>query len=169
MNVSVLIATVLQFALIGTAQAVCPVCTVAVSTGVGLSRWLGVDDTITGLWLGGLIVSLIIWSINWMEERHIRFRGRNLLTTVAYYLLVAAPLHFAGVTGHPDNTLMGIDKLILGTVLGSVAFYAGASWYERLKARNLGHASFPFQKVVMPIAPLILMTLAFYAGSKGGA
>jgi hypothetical protein len=64
---------------------------------------------------------------------------------------------------------MGIDKLILGSVLGSVAFYAGATWYERLKARNLGHASFPFQKVVMPIAPLILMTLAFYAGSKGGA
>jgi hypothetical protein len=166
MNFLVLIATALQFGLIGAAQAVCPVCTVAVSTGVGLSRWLGVDDTITGLWLGGLIVSLIIWSINWMEERHIRFPGRNLFTIFVYYLLAVVPLHLAGVTGHLDNTLFGIDKLVLGTVLGSGAFYAGAVWYERIKESNLGHANFPFQKVVMPIAPLILLTFLFYLATK---
>jgi len=28
------------------ALAVCPICTVAVGAGVGLSRWLGIDDTI---------------------------------------------------------------------------------------------------------------------------
>lgn len=45
-------ATAIELGLTAKAQAVCPVCTVAVGTGVGLSRWLGVDDTITGLWLG---------------------------------------------------------------------------------------------------------------------
>lgn len=166
MKSSALVAIVIALGLTGKAHAVCPVCTVAVSTGVGLSRWLGVDDTITGLWLGGLIVSLIIWSINWMDERHIRFAGRNLLTIVAYYLLVAAPLHFAGVTGHPENTLLGIDKLVLGIMLGSGAFYAGAAWCESIKEGNLGHAYFPFQKVVMPIAPLMLLTFFFYIATK---
>jgi hypothetical protein len=166
MKSSTLIATLLALGLIENAHAVCPVCTVAVSTGVGLSRWLGVDDTITGLWLGGLIVSLIMWSINWMDERRVRFAGRNLLTIFVYYLLAVLPLHLAGVTGHPDNALFGIDKLVLGTVLGSGAFYAGAAWYERVKASNLGHAYFPFQKVVMPIAPLILLTFLFYVATK---
>jgi len=49
--------------------AVCPLCTVAVGAGVGLSRWLGIDDVITGLWIGGLIVSLIAWSENWLDKK----------------------------------------------------------------------------------------------------
>ncbi len=144
------------------ARAVCPVCTVAVGTGVGLSRWLGVDDAITGLWLGGLTVSLIIWSINWMEQRNIRFRWRTPITIVSYYLLIVLPLYVTGIMGHPDNTLLGVDKLALGMGAGSAAFFAGAWWYERQKKKNLGHADFPFQKVVMPITPLILLTAVFY-------
>lgn len=31
------------------AKAVCPVCIVAVASGVGLCRFLGIDDAITGL------------------------------------------------------------------------------------------------------------------------
>ena len=42
------------------ALAVCPICTIAVGAGVGLSRYFGVDDAITGLWVGGLIVSMIV-------------------------------------------------------------------------------------------------------------
>jgi hypothetical protein len=37
-----------------TASAICPLCTIAVGAGVGLSRWIGVDDAVTGLWIGGL-------------------------------------------------------------------------------------------------------------------
>jgi len=48
------------------ALAVCPICTVAVATGIGFSRWLGIDDTITGLWIGGLTVSLK--SIGWERK-----------------------------------------------------------------------------------------------------
>jgi hypothetical protein len=143
-------------------QAVCPVCTIAVSAGVGLSRWLGVDDTITGLWLGGLTVSFITWTIDWMEKRSVQFNGRGLLTTVAYYLLIFMPLYFIGIVGHPDNTLYGIDKLLLGTVIGSGVFYAGARWYEYLKNKNGGHAYFPFQKAVMPVVPLIITSIVFY-------
>ena len=36
------------------AHAVCPVCTVAVGAGLGLAEWLGIDDSISGLWIGAL-------------------------------------------------------------------------------------------------------------------
>jgi len=55
------------------ALAVCPICTLAVGAGVGLSRWLGIDDTISGLWVGGLIVSLIYWTIDWLGEEKYSF------------------------------------------------------------------------------------------------
>jgi hypothetical protein len=174
-GVFILAAGLAEFGLMTQAQAVCPVCTVAVTTGVGLSRWLGVDDTITGLWIGGVIVSLIIWSINWMDNHNIRFKGKALITAGSYYLLVLAPLYLAGFIGQRDpllafpiNTFWGVDKLVLGIAAGSVAFYAGAWSYERLKERNKGHAYFPFQKVLMPLVPLILLSPVFYLLTKRG-
>ena len=147
---------------IKTASAICPLCTIAVGAGVGLAEWLGIDDTITGLWVGGLIVSLIMWTIHWLDKKNIKFKGRKILVTLAYYLIVIAPLYPLGIMGHPLNKLWGIDKLLLGIILGSIFFFIGGLWYLILKKRNDEHAYFPFQKVIMPIAPLIILSIVFY-------
>jgi hypothetical protein len=146
------------------ALAVCPICTIAVGAGVGLSRWLGIDDSITGLWIGGLTVSMITWTISWFDKKNIQFKGRIFVTILSYYLLIVIPLYFMGIMGNPLNTICacGLDKLIIGIVTGSGAFWFGAEWYFHLKEKNGGHAYFPFQKVVMPISPLIIMSLLFY-------
>ena len=153
----------------GKALAVCPICTVAVGAGVGLSRWLGIDDSITGLWVGGLTVSMITWTISWLDKKNIRFKGRIIAIILGYYLLIVVPLYFMGIMGNPINTICAYgmaDKLLLGIVAGSIAFWFGASWYYYLKEKNQGRAYFPFQKVVMPIAPLILLSIIFYLLTK---
>lgn len=150
------------------ALAVCPICAVAVGTGVGLSRWLGIDDSITGLWIGGLTVSMITWTISWFDRKNINFKGKNIITAIGYYLLIVVPLYFMEIIGNPLNSLCGcgLDKLLLGVIAGSVSFYFGASWYFYLKEKNSGHAYFPFQKVVMPISPLIILSIIFYFLTK---
>ncbi|MBP6890908.1 MAG: hypothetical protein PHH17_02860 [Candidatus Pacebacteria bacterium] len=150
------------------ALAVCPICTVAVGAGVGFSRWIGIDDSITGLWIGGLTVSMITWTVSWFDKKNIHFRGRMLATIVGYYLLIVVPLYFMGIIGNPLNTICacGLDKLVIGVLVGSIAFWFGASWYYHLKEKNGGHAYFPFQKVVMPISPLIIMSIIFYLLTK---
>jgi hypothetical protein len=147
------------------ALAVCPVCTVAVGAGVGFSRWLGIDDTITGLWIGGLIVSLILWTITWLNKKNIFFKGRAFWITLGYYALAVAPLYPMDIIGHPYNKFWGIDKLVLGIVLGSLFFFLGAQSYDLLK-KKLGHAQFPFQKVAMPLLPLIILSAVFYFLTK---
>ena len=144
------------------AKAVCPVCTVAVCASVGLSRWLGVDDTITGLWLGGLAVSLIIWTINWLNKKNIRFLGRKPLIVLIYYAAIIWPLYQFNLAGHPYNKLWGYDKLLLGITIGSIAFLIGALSYKYLKKRNNGQAYFPFQKIAMPVGLLVIFSLLFY-------
>ncbi len=146
--------------------AICPLCTIAVAAGVGLSRWLGIDDTITGLWIGGLTISMIWWTIDWFNRKNFRFIGRNILTTLAYYLMIVVPLYYYDVLGHPLNILWGVDKLFLGISLGSIFFFVGAVWYFHIKKNHDGHAYFPFQKVVMPVAPLIIMSVVFYFITK---
>ena len=150
------------------ALAVCPICTIAVGAGVGLSRWLGIDDAITGLWVGGLIVSMITWTESWLDKKNIHFRGRILANVLVYYALIVIPLYYSGIIGNPLNTLCacGLDKLLFGIIAGSLAFWFGASWYYYLKEKNKGHAYFPFQKVVMPIAPLIILSIIFYFLTK---
>jgi len=94
----------------------------------------------------------------------IHFKGRNIVTIAGYYLLIVLPLYFVGIIGNPSNALhnYGIDKLLLGIITGSIAFYFGAVWYYYLKQKNNGHAYFPFQKVVVPVSPLIILSIIFY-------
>ncbi len=143
-------------------HAVCPVCTIAVAAGLGLSRWLGIDDLITGLWIGGLLVSLTIWTEDWLTKKKFwPVKYRWIATLLAYYALVIIPLYFTSIIGHPLNTLLGVDKLFFGSVLGGLVFYWLGVWaYQQWKTRR-GSACFPFQKVVMPLAALLALSLIF--------
>ena len=154
--------TFLLLAPLAAAKAVCPICTVAVCASVGLSRWLGVDDTITGLWVGGLAISVIIWTIDWLNRKKIRFFGRQPLIVIGYYVLILWPLYHYNMVGHPLNKLWGIDKLLLGMAIGTIGFIAGVLLNGYLKKKNAGKAYFPFQKVVFPVGMLAVLSLVFY-------
>lgn len=143
------------------AYAMCPVCTVAIAGGVGLSRWLGVDDTVTGVWIGGLLVSMTFWTINYLNAKKIKFFGMNILIPIAYYLLTLIPLDYSEIIGHPYNKLWSIDKLILGIAIGTVITVIAMSLYELMRRKN-GKAHFPFEKVALPVLSLILASGAFY-------
>jgi hypothetical protein len=150
----------------GTAYAMCPVCTVAVGAGIGLSRWLGVDDTVTGLWIGAIIISMSMWTINWLEKKKIKFIIRDLSVYAVYIAAIFIPLYYKDIIGHPLNQLWGIDKLALGMAVGAVAFYLTAGMYLAMKKRHDNHAHFPFQKIVMTVGILILLSGIFYLVTK---
>jgi len=139
--------------------AVCPVCSIAVGAGIGFSRWLGVDDLITGLWVGALVVSMIMWTINWFNKKNIKFKFSSLIISLSYYLLVVIPLFFTGIIGHLNPFFLFLDKLSVGIIIGSVIFWVMEKWYSYLKNKNNGHAYFPFQKVAMPVGALIILSL----------
>lgn len=171
-----------SFLSVSTIKAVCPVCTVAVVAGLGVSRQLGVDDIVTSIWIGGLILSASFWTIDWIEKskfrekiyKHIcKFKcgmtenqALKFWTILIMYGLVFVPLFFTHTIGIPGNTFWGIDKIIFGTVVGSVIFSAGM-WADRSvrKARD-GKQLFLFQKVVFPVLGLIISSLVFYLVTK---
>ena len=142
--------------------AVCPLCSVVVGAGIGLSQYCGIDDTITGLWLGGLIVTLIAWTIYWLNKKNIRFYGRKIIVTIMYYAMIIIPLFINGIMGHELNKLWGIDKILLGIIVGSMAFLGGTITHILLKKNNNGRVYFPFQQVVAPVLPLIILSIIFY-------
>lgn len=148
------------------ANAVCPVCTVAVGAGLEGARLLGVDDVITGIWAGGLTLSLAGWTANYMRSHGVSRPIWYVLNFVAYYAILALvyfiPLNNPIVLFN-DRCMWGIDQFLLGIVIGSIVFFVMELWYSTIKKNNGGHALFPFQKVVMPFGGLLITTLIFWA------
>ena len=146
--------------------AICPLCTIAVGAGIGAAEYAGIDDIIIGLWVGGFVVSLILWTIYWLDKKKIHFKFRKLVVTLAYYLIMVLPLYFLYMTNRPLDVFFGINKLLFGIILGSVSFVVFAQLYQFMKKRNGGKSLFPFQKVIMPISPLIVLSIVFYFITK---
>ncbi len=170
---------IILFAAVPLAHAVCPVCTVAVGAGLGLAEWLGIDDTISGLWIGALIVSMSLWTINWLNAKSSTLRNsdsgavgreksnfgkkiRDIFIFLIYYAIVILPLYWKGKIGHPLNRLCGIDKLLFGIILGSFLFAVGVIFHNYLRKRNGNISYFKGQKIVFGIAPLIITSIILY-------
>jgi len=150
-------------------SAVCPVCTVAVAGGLGLSRYLGVDDTISGIWIGGLILSSSLWLIDLLSNKdYFKYLKKprvilfaKYLIIVLMYLLIFVPLAWKDIIGHPFNTFWGVDKLIVGTIVGTLVFLTGM-WTDKKVRRIKGRQLINYQKVVFPIALLTISSIMFW-------
>jgi predicted Fe-Mo cluster-binding NifX family protein len=141
-------------------SAVCPVCTVAVGCGVGLSRYLGVDDLISGLWIGAFLFSSGLWLIDYLSKKGIKFAFRNFLILFFVYLL--GFLSLKDFIGHYSNKIFGLDKLIFGIILGTVVLIIAIFIDKVLRRRNQEKVYFPYQKVIIPLILLIISTLILY-------
>lgn len=154
--------------------AVCPVCTVAVIGGLGLSRFLGIDDSVSGVWVGGLILSLSFWTADWISkkkylEKLIKKIQKTGIVVTTYILLSALtfiPMFATNFIGHPVNKIWGIDKLIFGTAVGTLFFLLGV--FADQKERQIkGRQFFQFQRVVFPVVSLLVASVILYLATKG--
>jgi hypothetical protein len=141
----------------------CPVCTVTVIAGLGLSRILGIDDLITAIWIGGFILSLSFITINWIAKKWPKFNSKYyfLPTIILMYLFVLIPFILNHTIGIIRNTIFGIDKIIFGIVTGSLVFLIGV-WADKFQRKKFKKIFFPFQKVVFPVLSLIIISLIFF-------
>lgn len=142
--------------------AVCPVCTVAVGVGVGLSRYLGIDDTISGLWIGGLILSSSLWLASFLRQKKFKTPFLELISVSLFYLLTVLPLYWTGIIGHAANMLWGIDKLLLGILVGSGLFGLSVGADKLLRVTNRGKVYIYYQRVILPISFLLIGSFIFY-------
>lgn len=149
------------------AQAVCPVCTVAVCAGLGLSRWLKVDDLLSGVWVGGLLASSLSWLVNWLKTKRFYRKIYFYPLVILFYILTIYPLILGKIIGHPQNKIcffnrIYIDRLMFGIIVGNISFMAGVILNNFLKTKNGRKSFFPFQKVVIPIALLVMTNFVLY-------
>ena len=144
------------------ANAVCPVCTVAVGAGVGLSRLIGIDDSVAGIWLGGLILSSALWMADWIRKRKWKIPAPEFLATLLMLLFVIPPLYWSKMIGLSDNTLWGIDKILLGIIIGLLIFLLAVFIDKWLRTSNADKVYIYYQKIIVPLFLLSITSFIFY-------
>ena len=58
------------------ALAHCPLCVAGAAAGITLTRWVGVDDSITGIWIGALLGAMAFWLSNLLGRKNKIFFNR---------------------------------------------------------------------------------------------
>jgi hypothetical protein len=135
----------------------CPVCTVGVGAGLEAARLLGVDDAITGVWAGALVLMLSLWTIKFLKRRGVENGLWYLAVLASYYALLGGVYFLPGIEFGAD-TLLGADKFLLGAILGTIAFYI-AEYRLNISLRNNGGKSrYKFQKVIVPMGALLALS-----------
>ncbi len=146
---------------------VCDLCTLGVVAGLSISRYLWVDDSVVGVWVGACIVALIIMTNAYLEKKNIRFRFRDTVIALSYVVFSYGSLYYAGVIGLYRNTFLKstsifLDKILISSVIGGGVLIGGSLLYQFLKARNNNKAHFPFEKVAIPLVLLTITSALFY-------
>lgn len=143
-------------------EAVCPVCTVAVGAGVGVSRMIGIDDTITGVWIGGLIISSGLWLADFIRKKSWKIPFPEVLSMLLMTLFVIPSLYWLKMIGLAGNTFLGVDKIIFGSLTGSLIFFLGVGIDKFLRSINNNKVFIYYQKVIIPLLMLSIMSLILY-------
>jgi hypothetical protein len=143
---------------------VCPICTVAVAAGVGVLREAGVDDLITGMWFGALIVSSIAWMIDYLNRKNVHFLFRKILVIASFYAIFLLPLYYinmggATILGNYQFMIWGMERLLAGVIFGTIVFILSVLADKYLRTLNETKAMIKWQKVIIPLIFLIITSI----------
>ena len=149
------------------APAACPVCAVAIAGGLGISRALGVADAVIGVWLGAGLLALSQWTVYLFKKRNIKNIYVQILCYVCWYAMII-PIYLGATPTiiFNLNKILGVDSFLFSIVAGTLTLLGSAMLYRKMRQQNGGHAHFPFEKVVLPIVALIIVSFIFYLITK---
>ena len=143
----------------------CPLCTAATIVGVGVTRSLGWDDSIVGVFVGAMVISSALWVNNILKKRNIG--GNSFLRvgsiTLATLVLTVLSFYYAGIFGLANSyRIFGMEKIMFGTISGAIITLAAFLVSDMVKKRNEGKTIFSYQTIIFTFIALILNALVFW-------
>lgn len=148
---------VLFFTLAPKALAHCPLCTAGAGAGLALSRWLGIDDSITGIWIAAFLGATALWGAYSIKKKLVPFQ-ETLIYLAVFGLTIWSFYQFKLVDEHA-GLIMGVPKLIFGMVSGGLIFYLVEALNKLIREKR-GKVLFPYQPMVFSLGAMLILSLA---------
>lgn len=144
----------------------CPLCTAATGAAVASARLLGIDDLIAGTFFGGFLVSSSLWFNNILKKKNkgIEFIPYQGLLIILFSLVSMIFVYYTLglLIFSPPYVIFGIDKILLGTMIGSFMTLFAFYFHEFLRKINGNKNYIPFQVIILSLFILSLISVSYY-------
>ncbi len=144
----------------------CPLCTAATGAAVAVTRWYGLDDSIVGVFVGGMVVATGLWFNNLAKKfnkgkEYLPFQSGIFL--LLSFILTIITFYFANLMG-PSNLfkIFGIDRILFGTIIGIIASFTSFKLHDMLRVFNRNRNYFPYQSILVLILTLAISSSVLY-------
>ncbi|KKU09904.1 MAG: hypothetical protein UX13_C0026G0020 [Candidatus Woesebacteria bacterium GW2011_GWB1_45_5] len=140
----------------------CPLCVAGAAAGVTLTRWVGVDDSITGIWIAALLGATAFW-LEMFLVRKLKSVKKEILRPILYVFVIGTTLwsFYKFNLIIRMSQIFGLDKLTFGIVSGGILFYLVDAVDDALIKKN-GKVLFPYQRIIVSLGSMIVLSLAIY-------
>lgn len=139
----------------------CPLCAAGAVAGLTLSRILGIDDSITGVWMAAFLGAMSFWTFNIIASK--LERKLPLIKEAIYVLIFALTIisfyQFNLVIRMGD--IFGFDKLTFGMISGGITFYIVDRVNDYVISKN-GKVFFPYQRIVVSLGSMLVLSFAIF-------
>ncbi len=137
----------------------CPLCVVGAGAGLSLSRVLGIDDSITGVWMAAFLGAMSFWISNSIKKKYIPFQG--LLIYITIFVTTIISFYRFGLINEHNGLIGNLPKLTFGMLVGGVAFYLVDKGNAQIKKAK-GKVLFPYQPIAFSLGAILLLSLGIY-------
>lgn len=142
------------------ALAHCPLCVAGAGVGLTLSRWIGIDDSITGVWLAAFLGAISFWTETALiKDKELKLTLRPLIYIGIFAATLWSFYKFNLVVKHGD--IFGIHKLTFGMIAGGILFYL-VDVVDDLLIKKYGKVFFPYQRIIISLGSMLLLSVGIY-------
>jgi len=135
-----------------------PVCAIGIASGLGISRWLGIDDITLGLWIGALILSVSIQFDIFLSKKGKSFPFSFWVIFGGTWALSFLPI-LKSLTQDPSCNIFGFPRIICGSVLGAFTLFLVDRVNNFIINKHNKKVYFYYQRVIIPIIGLIIISM----------
>lgn len=151
--------TTLGLTLVKPAYAHCPLCVAGAGAGLSLSRVLGIDDSITGVWMAALLGAMSLWLSNSIKKDYIPFQ--EAVIYISIFAITIISFYRFGLINEHSGLIGNLPKLTFGILTGGVLFYLVDKANALIKKRR-GKVLFPYQPIVFSLSSMVILSLIIY-------
>jgi len=132
-----------------------PICAIGIASGLGISRWLGIDDMTLGLWIGALILSFSIQFNIFLDKKGKSFPFSFWVIFLSSWILSFLPI-LMNFSKYTICSICGFPEIICGSVLGILTLFLVDKANLFVIDKHNKKVYFHYQKVIIPIIGLII-------------
>ena len=137
----------------------CPLCVAGAGAGLSLSRVLGIDDSISGVWMAAFLGAMSFWINNSLKKKYIPFQ--EFVIYVGIFATTLLSFYRFGLINEHNGLIGNLPKLTFGMLVGGVVFYAVDKVNILIKKRK-GKVLFPYQPIAFSLGSMLLLSMGIY-------